>query len=178
MIDSPVYPVIAAMALCGYLVVRIRMNDAAQPLRLEMARRGESLLANPALPKLWKEYVHFQLDRAFGATVHLMWGVVLIPLAAIAVVFCDKATQKLEVEDKATKLDLMEFCALSEEVGLLNNPLLKTLTALEMNACLLTAALLRIIFSSAAPKVEKKQVIEVVREWEASIGGRVPFAAA
>ncbi len=177
-IDPATYPVIFAVILCIYLMMRIKMDEAAQPLRLDLARRGEVLLANPTLPDVWKKLVSFSLERAFGARAHLILGIVLIPVAALIVFFGDRIHVKNEISDKATRLDLLEFCALFEEISWINNPVLKAITTIEINIVLLFASLVRIVISKGVPSGEKGAVIEVVHEWEATIGEKMPFVGA
>lgn len=154
------------------------MNEAAQPLRLELARRGEALLASQTLPEPWKGFVRFHLNHAFGARAHLAWGVLLVPFAAVIVLFSDRRRAKIDVADAETKLKLIEFCSLADEIAWINNPILKVITTFEFNVILMFASIIRIIISKGMPNVERGVVIEVVREWETTIGEKLPFGAA
>ena len=56
--------------------------EAMQPLRLELAERGEWLLANPRLPAYHRPILEFMLDNAYSGWVMVL-STVLIPIVFI-----------------------------------------------------------------------------------------------
>ncbi|SIT46758.1 membrane hypothetical protein [Paraburkholderia piptadeniae] len=70
----------ATVAVCAavYLLLARRLADAVHPMRLELAREGEALLAAGRLRDADADYVRFCLDNAFNGMV-AFWGVLLMP---------------------------------------------------------------------------------------------------
>ena len=82
------FPVAAAAILVPLMFLSGRLNEAAQPLRLELAQKAEHLLARDDVPREIRRRVEFMLNTAFG-----MRGVLL--LAAIIL----SATPRFPDED-------------------------------------------------------------------------------
>ncbi|SEJ07571.1 hypothetical protein [Paraburkholderia diazotrophica] len=70
----------ATVAVCAavYLLLARRLADAVHPMRLELAREGEALLASGTLRDADADYVRFCLDNAFNGSVAFQ-GMLLMP---------------------------------------------------------------------------------------------------
>jgi hypothetical protein len=117
-------PIMIALALLGYVLLKLRLNRIAQPLRLQLADRGEALLADPNLPLHRRHFVEFELEGAFGRAGMLLFGFLAIPFLAV---WCavDSATEDDQyISNDAVRGRADEFDDLSTRIGFLNNPIL------------------------------------------------------
>jgi len=62
-----------------------RLNQLAQPLRLELAEKGERLLAHSDLPPEIRAEVSFMLNTAFGIGAAMALAVVTMPFVVVGV---------------------------------------------------------------------------------------------
>jgi hypothetical protein len=152
-------PVLIAALLCAYAWLRIRILSAIQPKRLELARRGETLLANPALNADAKDYVRFLLGHVFGMRVFLIFAILIMPVVVIALIAGFKAIDLHKaIANKEARLDLIEFEQLHDEITWANNPILKTIIELEYFVVGAIAIVIRLIFVGSS-QIRKETVI-------------------
>ena len=66
------WPVILSGGLVVYAIAVRRLQIAVQPLRIELAEKGEWLLSSNNLTREVKDHVRFMLDNAFGSRLVLL----------------------------------------------------------------------------------------------------------
>ena len=164
----PHAPVIAATALCAYAFVRLRLNEAAQPKRLELAERGEALLASGNLNDNVKSHVRYCLDRAFGARGDLLLHIIIIPAFALLVLFSMGTIKNIiasnKINDKAARNDAREFFQLYDQISYMNNPILATIVVVEFGILVSIAAVIRIVLSNGPPTLDRWVVKPAIEE--------------
>lgn len=136
MTEFEYWPLVAAATLVVASVAHHRLIKAAQPLRLELAEKGERLIAHPGLPKHMQSQVRFLLDRAFNMRGVLLFGLVLVPvIALIAIVRPTKFlsfVDQTKIKDETANSDFIEFRRLHDRITLANHPLLLLLLEFEI----------------------------------------------
>jgi hypothetical protein len=158
-------PVLIAALLCAFVWLRNRLSAAIQPKRLELAQRGETLLANPALNAEAKSYVRFLLDHAFGMRMFLIFGLFMIPAIVLIIILKIKTKGIREIDlhssisNKEARLDLIEFEKLHEDITWANNPLIQTVIEIEYFVVVFIAFTIILIFAGSAQIIGKDTVI-------------------
>jgi hypothetical protein len=119
----------------------LRLNRAAQPLRLELAEKSETLLASPGLPIHLHDFVRYLQDTAFGNRGTLLFGFVFVPVVAVAMLvrpeLLDSAGKRFWIDCPATRAQFDEVTRLHDRITFLNSPIL--LFMLEVEIVLLVA---------------------------------------
>lgn len=142
------YWILGAVALLTFLAwARNRLIVIAQPLRLELADKGEALLRHSGLPTNQRAHVMAALDTAFSNGPTLAIGLLLVPILAIFLVVRQKTLIRVfgtfdweNAEAKALYGDVMR---LHRRITFANHPLLTTLLTLEIDIVLPIALTLR-----------------------------------
>ncbi|MEO9902509.1 hypothetical protein [Nisaea sp.] len=87
--------VASAAIIIGYKFVWYRLRTVVQPIRLEVAEIGETLLASSDLDKRDRALVQFLLDQTFS----LKYAIAIVLLFPIAPIFADVDTVKKRQSD-------------------------------------------------------------------------------
>ena len=120
-------PVVIAAGFAASAVAGREIQRRIQPVRLELARRGEELLLRDDLPADIRRDVEFMLETAFGMGWVLLLGlIVLTPAASIVLVFSKRLRASLErsVLSREQSTDYKEIDGLHSSVMLANNPVM------------------------------------------------------
>lgn len=140
---------IFVLALAGatfYMFLRFRLMQAAQPYRIELARRGEAILADPRLSLHHKNHVRFMLDSAFSRIVAPI-AVVALPFVVLALMFSRKLRERSRavwrVSDEDLRKEVEEVDRLFTRSIAMTSPLLAIVLLLERAVLLSLAALVR-----------------------------------
>jgi len=144
-------PVLAAAALLVRSLAHRSLMKAAQPLRLELARKGELFLANPNVGTRNRASVEMMLNSAFGRFWMMLAAVVLMPIAMIFIMAPngsywkeEDARRKLAPELRAAYADIQ---SLHIRILFAHHPICMLLVELEVlliaPAIIIASALLR-----------------------------------
>jgi hypothetical protein len=124
------WPVILSGGLVVYAIAMRRLQRAVQPLRIELAEKGERLLASNYLSRDAKEHVRFLLDSAFGLRLVLLVCLFSMPIFAIYYLIYPKPLlamdRSLQIKDPESKICFDRVSALHERITLANHPFLFT----------------------------------------------------
>ena len=130
------WPVIAVAGLAFYGFAKRRFMAAAQPLRLELAAKGEEFLSRPDLPPHMRMHVKSLLESAFGYGLLLPVALLAIPAIALVVTFrlpfvipFLESARRLSNEERAKVNEIMR---LHRRISLGNHPFLWPYIELEM----------------------------------------------
>ncbi|MGH6818526.1 MAG: hypothetical protein ACREC1_07120 [Methylovirgula sp.] len=119
-----------------FIMASWRLKRAAQPLRLEMAEKGEKLLGEKGLSEAAKNQIRMMLSSAFGFRVMLLVSIIATPFIAILVfvrpTLLANADKKLAISDPIAKAEFNELGRLHFRITLANNPILMILVCLEL----------------------------------------------
>lgn len=122
------YPLLFPAGLALLVSISWRLKKSAQPLRLELATRGEAVLADPHMPAAVKDYVRMLLRTAFGMRTFLIGAIVFLPFASLAIIAFPRlltdATNELSIADPAKRAEFRDLSRLHDRITLANNPLL------------------------------------------------------
>jgi hypothetical protein len=107
-----------------YLLVRYRFLVLSEPIRKDLARRGERLIANPALPPKHRKEVEFWLDTTFE-TWWVPISVVLMPMLVILLPFQKDfwKDEAEEIEDDDVRREYRLVHGMSVSSDLMLSPL-------------------------------------------------------
>jgi hypothetical protein len=169
----------AVLVINSYLHRRLLV--AAQPLRLELAKRGDALLRDSHLPPRARGMVTFVLDHAFGMSALLAIAIVAIPVAVPIMIV--RGEMQRDADETASmkgalRAEYDQLMSLHGRIIFATNPFLMTVALLEM---FLIAAPL-VLFTGALagnlmPEVNQTALLHAI-ETEASMLGRRRAAAA
>jgi hypothetical protein len=113
-----------------------RLYAAAQPLRLELAEKGERLLAERGLPDDLKNSTRLLLNTAFGGGWLIFGGIIGCPFMVLAVIIrpsmlsdMTKRLSRATPEARALHQDVM---SLHDSILLANHPFLWTIFQAEL----------------------------------------------
>jgi hypothetical protein len=79
------------LAAAVLAVLRARLIEKAQPLRLRMATAGEALLASADLPTAVRRSTEHMLNHAFGSGIYPIVNVFLFPITGLGALVLDGA---------------------------------------------------------------------------------------
>jgi len=144
------WPVILSGTLVVYAIAIRRLQIAVQPLRIELAEKGERLLSSNDLSKDAKDHVRFLLDSAFGLRRVLLACLFLMPIFAIFYLIYHKnfldIDRSLQIKDPESKICFDRVSALHERITLANHPFLFTCFRTVGSIVMLIFTLLFILF--------------------------------
>lgn len=179
MIEVSYTPVVVVALLCLMAFIRNKMDEAVQPMRLEMAEQGEALLRHPHLSKQVKESVRYCLDHAFGARRHLILEMMFIPFFALTVLFnmmwVKHVIDECHIDEKEARADATDFFGLYEQISWINNPLLMTITSLEFHIFVTVAIIIRVALLRGYATVEKWTVQPALEEFYGWFSEKIPL---
>jgi hypothetical protein len=147
---------IAFLALVAAAIVVGRvLSRAAQPLRRELAEKGERLRADPAVPADVKEAVEYLLNDAFGSKAFYIFAIIAMPFVALVLMFRARwltsmhpNTRRLSPENRAI---FMDMCRIDRLLTIANHPVLMPIILLEMVIFLPPAIIFRAIIKGSIP---------------------------
>jgi hypothetical protein len=120
-------PALIVSGVVSYSFARLRLRKAAQPLRLQLAEKGERLLGSPNLPTNLRPYVEWLLSTAFGNRSAIFFGFAFVPIAAVMIAtrpaILQSFMRKLQINDIETRLLFEEVSRLHDRITLANHPL-------------------------------------------------------
>lgn len=97
------------VAVAVWAFVSLRLMQAMQPLRLELARRGEVIFARKDLPTAHRKLVQFMLDEAYSGWV-LLVAIFMYPLIVIVFSmdskFRARSAAAWRIADKSVREDI------------------------------------------------------------------------
>jgi hypothetical protein len=100
-------PLIISLSIFLYVLLMLRFQRSVQPLRLEMADKGEWLLSNNSVDATVKARVSRMLDGTFNYRLTLLFRIVLIPFLAPLIILhpaiLDKMAAELHTDDELAK---------------------------------------------------------------------------
>lgn len=168
----------AALAVNAYL--HRRLVVAAQPLRLELAERGEELLRSAGLPSRIREHVEFMLSHAFGIGWLLLAALVVAPFAIPVMIVrgeMERDAQAVAALSANARAEYNQLAMLHSRIVFATHPGLMTLNFLEM---LLIAGPLVLLSGALSgrllPEVNQTSILQAI-ESEASLLSRRKLAA-
>ena len=128
-------PCAVVLFLIAGSLVRGRLDEAVQPLRLELADKGERLLASPDVPQEMKETLRYMLKSTFGCGFCFFVTAVALPFILLSCAFNPKSfrsfvrdVSKLEPETRAAYDDCT---TLFHRIKLANHPVLQSVMTAE-----------------------------------------------
>jgi hypothetical protein len=146
---------IAALVPLAAFIGR-RRSRSVQPLRLEMARRGETLLLRDDLPEKERARIKFMLGSAFGRG-SVLWCILLImPLVGLVALFSRRFRKNLGKsgfrEQSAAAKEQRDLQALHTVIMRANHPALYATVEVAMIIFVVPAMEFARLFDSAGPK--------------------------
>jgi hypothetical protein len=165
------FPVALAGALVAATYAHRRLMRAAQPLRLQLAEKGELLLANPKVPKRHRRFVNAMLDSAFSNYMFLIFATCCIPIVAVLLIFDpDRVISKikeLSAADAEVRTAIADLSKLHDRITFYNHPLLMLFIEFELLIAIPVAVLLSgLIHGSAPPRANRDEVLELIEAKE------------
>jgi len=140
------WPLLVAIAITLGVALQRQLNKAAQPLRLELADKGEHLLAQADVPVIAKRQIRYMLDTAFHSRFVLLIAIVVMPVIAVYIIIAPKrfigSIKNNEIQNselRALHHDLME---LHDKITMVNHPLLWLILQIDMLIFIATAVLI------------------------------------
>jgi len=165
----PFVPVIVAALLGVIALADRRLKAAAQPLRFQLAEKGEEYLRHPHASKETKEHVGFLLDSAFGMRGPLLFAVVAIPVIAMIFVVHPRSilrsSVRLNTLEPTVRTAFLEICRLHDRITLANNWLLLPLVELEIVLFMPFAIVLRSLIRGRVPETGGRDSVLSYIEW-------------
>jgi hypothetical protein len=148
-------------------LAHLRIMQAAQPLRLELAEKGERFLARPELPPDVRGQVKWMLDSAFGLRKSIIMGFVAVPIIAILLIFRERYIvdfkENFAAMSNDSKVFFGEIMRLHSRITLANHPILWAVLELEIILIVSFAVLLKGILRGTFPsRGDRDDVISLV----------------
>lgn len=168
-------------ALVASLVVAAtahrRLYASAQPLRRELAEKGERLLASPSLPESERAMVRMLLNTAFGGGWLMLNSIVLFWVVAIGVVIRPSIiTQAMAGLNSATpEVQRLhrEVLDLHDRILLANHPTLWMVLHAEIMLTLPMAIIAASLIRGYMPKIgDRFLILSMLESREAAFWGR------
>ncbi|MFZ3325184.1 MAG: hypothetical protein WA231_04515 [Methylocella sp.] len=130
-------PVIVSLSIFFYAMVMRRLQRSVQPLRLEMADKGEWLLACNYLDAKVKVQISRILDGAFNYRLTSLFRIIIIPfLAAVIILWpktLDNTASELNIKDERVMAYLNDVYRLHLRITFANHPILFAILIMELS---------------------------------------------
>jgi hypothetical protein len=179
-------PVVVAAAAAALAFADRRLKTAAQPLRLQLADKGEEFLQVRNVPEELRDHVRFLLDHAFGMRVFLMTAFLAIPFIAVVFLVHPEPLQRSALLAKqmesGARSAFSEICRLHDRITLANHWILLPLVEIQIVLFMPLAIVLRAVFWGRVPEtggresvlsyIENKQSHLMLWHAHASASGR------
>lgn len=134
---SSMLPILLTAILILWTWAQQRLRAASQPLRLQLAERGEKLLGDPQLPTHLRQHVSFLLETAFSSRGVLIFGLVAVPVILLVSIvnpvhFQKSLAKRFTINNGETQLNFEEVNKLHSIITFSNHPILATLLDFEI----------------------------------------------
>ncbi len=141
-----------------------RLTMAAQPLRLELAEKGEALLAVSDLPKEVRSQVNYMLETAFGMGIPLLFSVLVFPFLGLAAVSFRRDLLARAERDYSTlpseqRARLYELMRLHERITSANHPALQAVMELEFLMIAILGLVIMSVMKQPLPRTFDRAVV-------------------
>jgi hypothetical protein len=161
-------PIFVIFLLISWTWAAGRVRVAVQPLRLQLAARGEVLLANDKLPAHLRPLVMNLLDTAFSNRAMLLFGLGYVPVVALRFIIAPNellnSFRNFAFADAETRGAFDEFVQLHNRITFANNPVLSSLLDVEiaffMGSAVLIVAAARQVASEFVSAGTTKGLVE------------------
>ncbi|HUZ12611.1 MAG TPA: hypothetical protein VMU93_07185 [Caulobacteraceae bacterium] len=159
-----------------------RLNQLAQPLRLELADKGERLLAYRDLPREIRDEGAFMLDTAFGVGAAMPLAVLTMPFVAVIVLLFRRDilaralrdVGALRPEQAALYYDTSR---LHSRLTTANHPLLSTILEAEFLVMVAFGLAVVALFKQPLPgKLDRSRMLNALEMSEANFLRRRAYA--
>lgn len=155
----------ASMSLLLVSAVSWRLNRNVQPLRVEMVRKADALLARPDLPDDIRVLVEDDVRTVFGMRARLLLGLPLIPFVALVFLFRQRwlpdMKRNLASLSPGDRELFHEVSGLHDRITLMNHVVLYPIVVAELFLCVLPALIVRSVLRAS---VEEPGSADVVRD--------------
>lgn len=157
--------VVAVLALLVGSVIQRRLSAEVQPLRIELANRGEDFLARTDLPRVLRTDVEDMLETAFPC--NCLFGVLLLPLIPFFVWAGWKRSNRRATEigftGEEVRTSYAHIRALHRRIAIANHPVLQPLTDLIAVASMMVLVLALVAFRKrVAPNLDPQSAAQNV----------------
>lgn len=172
MAEFQYWPLVVAISAVLISIANYRLKRSAQSLRLELAERGERLLANPEISKDAKFYIEHLLDTAFGFRFMLLFGVLATPLLALCLVVSPSSfvSPLNNLASKNIREEIRDLSKIHDRITLANNPILLLLWELEILVFIPIALLISALIRGRLPgQPDRNEVASIIELKEARI---------
>jgi len=130
-------PVVVSLSIFLYAFLMLRFQRSVQPLRLEMADKGEWLLSCNYLDAKVKTRVRRMLDGAFNYRIAVLFRIILMPFLAVVIIFwpktLDNTASELNIGDEHVKTFLYDVYRLHLRITFANHPILFAILIAELS---------------------------------------------
>jgi hypothetical protein len=131
------WPIIIALSILVYVMLMQNFQRIVQPLRLEMAEKGEWLLSRDSLDTEARARVSYMLGSAFNSRLISLFRILVMPFLAILIILrpktLDDMTYHLNIQDKVEKEYFNAVFRLHTRITLVNHPILFSIFIAEMS---------------------------------------------
>jgi hypothetical protein len=131
------WPVIISLSIFFYVLLMRRLQRSVQPLRLEMADKGEWLLSSDSLDSKAKARVSRMLGGAFSYRLTVLFRIVIMPLLAALIILrpqiLDNMADELNTDDERVKTYMNDVFRLHIRITFENHPTLFAILMLKMS---------------------------------------------
>jgi hypothetical protein len=162
------WPVILSGALVVYAIAVRRLQRAAQPLRIELAGKGEWLLSSNYLSKEIKDHVLFLLDSAFGSRLVLLFSILAMPIIAVWLLIYPKPMldmdKHLHIKDAELKICFDRVATLHDRITLANHPFLFPIFMIWGSIVMLIFTLLYVLFWGSSQWIASSDIIIFIQK--------------
>jgi len=166
---SNLIPLFFVFALVVWTWAATRLQRAAQPLRIELAEKGERLLGDKDLPEPLRDFVRFLLDTAFSNLAALVFGVFYVPYLAVSIAISPERVtndlRRFQIPNPETRAAFNDVMRLHDRVTLANHPILLLVVEIEILFFVGIAILFAAIFREAvSPEMGRDAAMDLVDE--------------
>ena len=169
-------PILIVAALLFWTWASLRLERAAQPLRLELARKGERLLGDTELPDVHRDLVKGLLDSAFSSRGMLFAFMILVPVFAVTLLFMSRQNlvrefSQFRIKNSETRTAFDDVMRLHDRIMFANHPILYIIVEIEFTlfvkiAWLITAVARELLAPIEIGRDTAMDLIEVKRlQW-------------
>jgi hypothetical protein len=145
-----------------------RLRFAAQPLRLELATKGEALLLESNVPENIRQSVTFMLDTAFSLKGALFFSIIFLPFFLVYIMFTrvklNEVARDISLLSEVQRAKYYEIMKLHDKVTLANNPFLSLFFGLEFTILVPLFAIIITMFRGYMPQRLDREVVVNVLE--------------
>jgi hypothetical protein len=171
-------PLLVIVGMVLWAGAAMRLNKAAQPLRLQFAEKSEKLLGNPNLPNHLQLFIKYLQTTAFGNRLGLFFGIFYVPFIAFAILVRAKKLDGIGrlfwIKCPETRAQFHDVMRLHDRITFLNNPILLLLLEIEIPLLVAPAIALTAIFRGfAAEKIDREVTMGLIDQKSRNIRNRI-----